>query len=49
MSGSYIGHADAERVQIDDGSVDGGALSLTSQAQGTIMYYNGSTGSRYKW
>tara|TARA_R110002020_G_scaffold250341_1_gene464405 strand:+ start:243 stop:959 length:717 start_codon:yes stop_codon:yes gene_type:complete len=42
MSGSYIGHADAERIQIDDGSVDGGALSLTSQAQGTIMYYNGT-------
>ena len=42
MSGSYIGHADADRVQIDDNSVDGSAISLTSQAQGTIMYFNGS-------
>jgi len=32
----------ADRVQIDDGSVDGSAISLTSQAQGTIMYFNGS-------
>ena len=40
--GDYIGHGDADRVQIDDGSVDGSAISLTSQAQGTIMYFNGS-------
>jgi len=43
MGDSYIGHADADRVQIDDGSVDGSAIGLTSQAQGTIMYFNGST------
>ena len=42
MGDSYVGHGDADRIQIDDGSVDGGALSLTNQAQGTIMYFNGS-------
>jgi hypothetical protein len=40
---SYIGYASADRIQIDAGSVDGAALALTSQAQGTVMYYNGST------
>ena len=40
---SYIGYASADRIQIDAGSVDGAALALTSQAQGTVMYYNGSS------
>ena len=40
---SYIGYASADRIQIDAGSVDGAALALTSQAQGTVMYYNGTT------
>ena len=39
---SYIGYASADRIQIDAGSVDGAALALTSQAQGTVMYYNGT-------
>ena len=42
MTDSYIGHGDADRIQIDDGSVDGSAIGLTNQAQGTIMYFNGS-------
>ena len=43
MTDSYIGHGDADRIQIDDNSVTGSKISLTSQAQGTIMYFNGST------
>ena len=39
---SYIGYASADRIQIDAGSVAGAALGLTSQAQGTVMYYNGT-------
>ena len=41
---SYIGYAAAQtRVPIEAGDVDGAALALTSQVQGTVMYYNGST------
>ena len=43
MTDSYIGHGDADRVQIDDNSVTGSKISLTSLALGTIMYFNGST------
>jgi len=56
MSGSYIGHADADRVQIDDNSVTTGSIAnnavtgikiaMGSDAQGDVLYYNGTDYAR---
>ena len=56
MSGSYIGHADADRVQIDDNevttskiannAVSGIKIAMGSDAQGDILYYNGTDYTR---
>ena len=56
MSGSYIGHADADRVQIDDNevttskiannAVTGIKIAMGSDAQGDILYYNGTDYAR---
>ena len=49
MSGSYIGHADADRVQVDDNAVTtskiannavtGIKIAMGSDAQGDVLYY----------
>ena len=56
MSGSYIGHADADRVQIDDNSVTtssiannavtGIKIAMGSDAQGEVLYYDGTDYTR---
>ena len=56
MSGSYIGHADADRVQIDDNSVTtssiannavtGIKIAMGSDAQGDVLYYDGTDYTR---